>query len=181
MKKILILLFLAAVTSASSAQDLKKDEFSLSIGYLFAGELYVWEPNRYYSFGESYLLKLDYAHYFEAMAKRFGVGLYVSTGSPYYGAYGNESMVEVGILLRGRFSVGEKVMIKPGAYVGYRSYGSDAGQGLGVNADITVQYQLEKVKPFFQFGFLAQPDGGTPGVITRTFSPTLQTSIGIAF
>jgi hypothetical protein len=180
MKKLLIPMLLL-MTSVISAQELRKDEFAISVGYLFAGELYVYAPvNRYFSFGESYIVKLEYAHYFEAMSKRFGAGLYVSTANPYYGAFENVSMAELGILLKGRFNVSEKVQIKPWAYVGYRSYGSKAGQGLGVNANVAFQYQMQKIKPFVEIGFLTQPDGGTDAA-TATFGPTFQTSIGLAF
>lgn len=179
MKRFVIVLLM--MTSVVSAQELKKDEFGIGIGYLFAGEMYAGYPaNRYYSFGESYLLKLEWAHYFESMSKRFGVGLFVSTASPYYGSYETISMSEIGLVLKGRFNAGEKIQIKPGAYVGYRSYGSSAGDGLGVDASVQVQYLINKMKPFFEIGFLTQPAGGSKSA-EITFSPVFQTSIGLAF
>jgi hypothetical protein len=179
MKKLVIMLCM--MTSVVTAQELKRDEFGLGIGYLFAGDLWVGYPaNRYYSFGESYLLRLEWAHYFEAMSKRFGVGLYVNTASPYYGSFETISMSEIGMVLKGRFNVSERVQIKPGAYVGYRSYGSGAGDGLGVNANVQVQYQMGKMKPFIELGFLTQPAGGNK-TAEATFSPVFQTSVGLAF
>ncbi len=170
------------MTSVVTAQELKRDEFGVGIGYLFAGEMYAGYPaNRYYSFGESYLIKLEWAHYFEAMSKRFGAGLYVHTASPYYGSYETISMAEIGLVLKGRFSASDKIQIKPGAYVGYRSYGSGAGDGLGVNASVQVQYLLNNMKPFIEFGFLTQPVGGNKSVDAITFGPVFQTSIGFAF
>jgi hypothetical protein len=178
MKKLMIVLLM--MTSVVTAQELKKDEFGISIGYLFAGEMYAATPNRYYSFGESYLLKLEWAHYFEAMSKRFGVGLFVHTASPYYGPSETISMSEIGLVLKGRFNASEKIQIKPGAYIGYRSYGSGAGDGLGVDASVQVQYLMNKVKPFFEVGFLTQPTGGNTST-EITFGPVFQTSLGIAF
>lgn len=173
---------LCMMTTVVTAQELKKDEFSLCIGYLFAGEMYAGYPvNRYYSFGESYLVKLEWGHYFEAMSKRFGAGLYVHTASPYYGSYETISMAEIGLVLKGRFNISEEIQIKPGAYVGYRSYGSGAGDGLGVNASVQMQYVLNRMKPFIEVGFLTQAVGGNKSVESITFGPVFQTSIGFAF
>lgn len=154
-----------------------KSELSLSIGYLTEGELYASPPDVYGSFGESVLLKTDYTGYF---SDYFGVGGYVSYASPYYWAYGEVSMFELGLVLKGRFQAGEKMLIKVPAYIGFRAYGGDAGQALAINLSGVLEYQGEKVKPYLDFGILGQPTGGNEAT-TISFSPTFQISAGVTF
>jgi hypothetical protein len=166
---------LLVISLAAMGQELPKSELSVSLGYLMEGEVYVWTPNVYGSVGETVLFKADYTGYF---SDYFGVGGYVSYANPYYWAFGNVSMYEVGFLLKGRFKAGEKMLIKLPVYVGYRGYGNEAGQALAINVSGVFEYQSEKVKPFLDIGFLSQPTGGNDAT-SMTFSPTFQVSAGI--
>jgi hypothetical protein len=56
MKKVILVFFTLAVLKAQ-AQDLKKSEFSVSLGYMFEGELYLWEFDRYGSVGDALLIR----------------------------------------------------------------------------------------------------------------------------
>lgn len=179
MKKILgFCLVLIAFNSLS--QDLKRNEWNLSVGYLFEGEMYVYVPKYYETVGGSILLKGDWVHYFDTFANKFGVGLFYHIGFPYYGQYGDVTMAELGATLKARFNVGDQFMLKPAVLVGYRSYSNGGGTGLGVNGAVALQYQKSKLKPYFELGILSQPAGGNTAT-DITFSPVWHTSIGISF
>jgi hypothetical protein len=179
MKKALLIISLAFVGINGLAQDLKENEFSISLGYMFEGEMYVAEIDQYFSVGETILLRAEFDHYF---SDKVGIGAYLSYGSPYYSyVYEEISMIEAGALFKLRFPAGDKFQIKPGVYFGYRSYGDDAGTGFGINANVGIQYSVsEKVKPFFELGILSQPAGGNDDSDV-TYGPTFQASIGITF
>jgi len=70
--------------------------------------------------------------------------------------------------------------LKPGAYFGYRSYGGDAGTGLGINGSLAFEYQLNKVKPFLDLGIMSQPAGGNDAT-DFTYSPVFQALVGVTF
>ena len=81
--------------------------------------------------------------------------------------------------LKVRFPVGSNLQIKPGAYFGYRLYGGNAGQGLGINGSVALQYQLnERIKPLGELGILSQPNGGNNDT-DLTYSPVFLVSAGI--
>lgn len=172
-----VVAFLLALPWSSLAQDLPKSEFTISAGYLLEGELYLWETDQYGSVGETFLLKSDFVGYF---SDNFGMGGFVSYGVPYYDGYGEISMLTFGIAMKGRFKASDLVLIKPAGYLGFRTYGDTAGNGFGVDVSVAIQYQLEKVKPFLEFGILGQPAGGND-VTSITFSPIFQVSLGIGF
>jgi len=162
---------------AVCGQDLPKSEMSVSAGYLFEGEVYVWQPNQYGSVGETFLIKADYVGYFSDFV---GMGGYVAYGSPWYWAYETVGMFEVGVVFKARFQAGEKFLFKVPVYVGYRSFGDPAGNALGINLSGVLQYQGENVKPFIDIGFLSQPIGGNDAT-DMTFGPVFQASLGVAF
>lgn len=176
MKKCLVFFFLFSFTL--QAQELKNNEWSLSMGYLFEGSMYLWRPNQYQSVGGTILFKGDWIHYFQTFNNKLGAGLYYNIGFPYYGIYGNVTMAELGGALKARFNVSEKFLLKPSVLVGYRTY-SSGGTGLGVNGSVALQYQ-GKLKPYFEFGILAQPAGGNSST-DITYSPLFHTSIGLTF
>lgn len=176
MKRIILPLLLA-ITTALQSQVLKKSEVSFSLGYLFEGEMYVWQTNKYASVGEALLFKGEYNYYF---SDHFGIGGYVHYGSPYYGSYETISLGELGVVLKTRFSLSEKMLVKPGAYIGYRTYGSGAGTGLGINGSVTLQYVGEKIRPFIDVGIVSQPAGGNKAT-DITFGPVFQASLGVSF
>ncbi len=148
------------------------------MGYMFEGEIYVWYPNVYGSVGETFLLKADYTAYFSDF---IGLGGYINYGNPYYSGFGEISMAELGVVFKGRFQIGEKMLAKFPPYVGYRTYGNDAGQGLGINLSSVLEYQAsEKIKPFLDVGFLTQPTGGND-FSDMTFGPTAAVTLGVAF
>jgi len=181
MKKIFLALLLLTVLGAARAQDLKKSEFSASLGYMFEGEVYIWESDFYGSVGETLLIRLEYDYYFEAMAKRFGLGMFYTYGSPWYDGYETTAQHEVGAVLKARLSASDKLLIKPGAYFGFRSYGNDAGTGLGINGSVAFEYQLnDKIKPFVDLGILSQPAGGND-FSDITYSPVFQINFGLTF
>lgn len=173
--KNLLWALLLTVSLSAMGQELPKSELSVSVGYMTEGEVYVWTPNVYGSVGETVLFRADFTGYF---SDYFGVGGYLSYANPYYWAFGNVSMYEVGFVMKGRFKAGEKVLIKIPAYVGYRGYGNEAGQALAINLSGVFEYQGEQVKPFLDVGFLSQPTGGNDAT-TMTFSPTFQVSVGV--
>lgn len=173
-----MLVWLMVLPLAAAGQDLPKNELSISVGYMFEGEVYVWTPDVYGSVGESVLVKADYVTWF---TDYFGLGGYVNYGSPYYWAFETVTMGEFGIVFKGRFQAGEDLLIKVPAYIGYRTYSNEAGQGLGINASMVLEYQLEgKVKPFLDVGFLAQPTGGNDAT-TMTFAPMFAACVGVSF
>lgn len=187
MKKFILLVFLLSGWIVR-AQDLKPNEFSVSLGYWFEGEAYAAEFDDYYAVGETILIRGEFNHYFSSMGDRFGIGAYYTLGFPYYSYFYEEvTMHEIGFILKARLSASELLLIKPGVYVGYRLYSGDyayagepPGDGLGVNASVALQYQLQKVKPFIDLGILTQPSGGN--VLTDfTFGPIFQISLGVTF
>lgn len=180
MKKLALPLLLLAAF-ATRAQDLKKSEFSLSLGYMFEGEVYMWEGDFYGSVGETLLLRAEYDNYFKGMGNRLGIGIFYTYGSPWYDGYENVTMHEIGAVLKARLSAGDKWLIKPGAYFGYRSYGAEAGTGLGINGSVAFQYHLsDKVKPFVDLGILTQPTGGNEET-DITYAPVFQINFGVTF
>lgn len=180
MKKIMLTLLLLGVLCAQ-AQNLKKSDFSVSLGYMFEGEVYLWESDFYGSVGETLLIRLEYDHYFDAMANRFGLGLFYTYGSPWYDGYETTGMHEIGGVIKARLSAGDKLLIKPGAYFGFRSYANNAGTGLGINGSVAFEYQLsDKIKPFIDLGILTQPAGGNEAT-DITYSPVFQVNFGITF
>lgn len=180
MKKAILMLFSIAVLGAQ-AQDLKKSEFSVSLGYMFEGEVYLWETDFYGSVGETLLVRLEYDYYFASMAKRFGLGVYYTYGSPWYDGYEVIGQHEVGGVLKARLSASNKLVIKPGAYFGFRTYSDDAGTGLGINGSVAFEYQLnDKIKPFVDLGILTQPSGGND-ITDITYAPVFQVNFGVTF
>lgn len=185
MKKCILFCFLSCAVVVQ-AQDLKKNEFSVSLGYMFEGEAYAAYFDQYYSVGETILIRFEFDHYFSAMGDRFGLGFYYNLGFPYYSyIYEEVTMHEFGLVLKTRFNASDKVQIKPGIYTGYRSYsggiGEEPGTGFGLNATLALQYQLnEKIKPFIDLGIMSQPAGGNDAT-DITYSPTFQVNFGITF
>ena len=180
MKKLMVFLLLLG-TLASHAQDLKKSDFSVSLGYMFEGEVYLWEIDRYGSVGETLLVRLEYDHYFSALSNRFGLGLFYTYSNPWYDGYEVVSAHEVGGVIKVRLSAGDKLLIKPGAYFGYRIYGDDTGTGLGINGSLAFEYQLsDKIKPFVDLGILTQPAGGNDAT-DITYAPVMQINFGVTF
>ncbi len=176
MKRI-FLAWLVVLPLVMNGQDLPKSELTVSAGYLFEGEAYAWTPNRYGSYGETYWIKADYVGY---LSNLIGLGGYVATGQPYYGANEAVSMTELGVVCKVRFKASEKFVVKFPLYIGYRSYGGGAGRGLAVNFSGVLQYQGEKLRPFLDVGFITQPTGGND-YSEVTFAPVMQASIGLAF
>lgn len=174
------------VTATAWGQELKQNEFSVSLGYMAEGEAYAAEFDEYYSVGETILIRGEFNHYLSSMNDRFGLGAYYTLGFPYYSyLYEEVTMHELGMILKARFNASDQLQIKPGIYVGFRAYmgddsyaGDSPGTGLGVNASVAFQYQLEKVKPFIDLGILTQPAGGND-LTVFTFGPVLQISVGI--
>src|SRR5688572_18270905 len=109
MKKIILVLCSLAVLEVR-AQDLKSNEVSVSLGYMFEGELYLWEIDRYGSVGETLFIRLEYDHYFGALANRLGLGLYYTYGRPWYDGYEVIAQHEIGAVLKARLSVGDKLL-----------------------------------------------------------------------
>jgi hypothetical protein len=64
------------------AQDQKKGDFGLALGYMFEGELYLAFPNEYRSVGETILFHAQYDYY---LAGKFAVGGFYTLGFPFYG------------------------------------------------------------------------------------------------
>lgn len=179
MKHTLLVLLLSAAFGVAG-QDLKNDQVSISLGYMFEGEIYLWEPDRYGSVGETLLLRAEYNHYFSSMGSRFGLGAFYTFGMPWYAVYEETAQHEIGAVVKLRLRAGDKALIKPGLYLGYRAYGNDAGEGLGINGSVQLEYQLEKVKPFVDLGIMSQPAGGNE-VTDMTYSPTFQLMFGVTF
>ena len=180
MKKLMLsVLMLGAIESY--AQELKQSDFSASIGYMFEGEVYLWESDFYGSVGETLLIRLEYDHYFKAMGNRFGIGLFYTYGNPWYDGFENVGQHEIGGVLKARLSAGPRLLIKPGAYFGYRAYGGEAGTGLGINGAVAFEYQLnDKIKPFVDLGILTQPAGGN-NATDMTYAPVFQVNVGLTF
>jgi len=166
-------------------QDLKKSEFSISLGYMFEGEMYADEFDAYFSVGETILIRAEYDYY---LSDYIGIGPYYTLGFPFYSTYYEEvTMNEFGAVIKGRFPVGEQLTIKPGVYFGYRAYSGDAylgvdpGNGMGLNVSVAAQYNLKgKIKPFVDLGILTQPSGGNDET-NITYGPTFQMNFGITF
>jgi len=175
--KRLFLAWLVVFPLTLHGQDLPKSELNFSLGYLFEGEVYLAYPNQYASAGETLLFKVDYAAF---VSDFIGLGGYFSYGNPYYDGYDAISMAEVGFVCKARFRAGEKFLLKIPVYVGYRSYGKQAGKGLAVNLSGVLEYQGGNFKPFLDVGFLAQPIGGND-YTDVTFSPVVQASVGVSF
>ncbi len=176
MKRI-FLTWLVVLPLAVSGQDLPKSELTVAAGYLFEGSAYVWVPNRYGSFGDTYVVKADYVGFFSNVV---GLGGYVSYALPYYGIYESVTMMELGMVCKARFKAGEKFVVKFPLYIGYRGYGGGAGRALAVNFSGVLQYQGEKLRPFLDVGFISQPVGGND-YSDITFAPIMQVSAGLAF
>jgi hypothetical protein len=180
MKKIILVVFCLGVLEGQ-AQELKRSEFSISLGYMFEGEIYIWEDDFYGSVGETLLLRLEYDHYFSSMSKRLGVGLFYTYGTPWYDGYEAVAQHEIGAVLKARLSAGDKLLIKPGAYFGYRSYGDNAGTGLGINGSVAFEYRVSnKIKPFIDLGIMSQPTGGNE-LTDITYGPVFQLNFGVTF
>lgn len=187
MKKFMLFYLLVLAVSVK-AQDLKPNEFSVSLGYMFEGELYAAEIDQYFSVGETVLIRGEFDHYFSSMGDRFGLGAYYTLGFPFYSYFYEEvTMHEFGIVLKARFNASEQIQIKPGIYTGYRAYsggldpGEPPGTGFGLNATVAFQYQLnEKIKPFIDLGIMTQPTGGNDAT-DITYGPTFQVNVGITF
>lgn len=171
-----LLVCLLVIPNVVVAQDLPKSEFGFSFGYLFEGEGYLAYPNAYGSVGDTYHLRADYVGYF---GDNFGMGGFVSYSNPYYFG-GNVSALEFGFVVKPRFSASEKVIVKIPIFVGYRTYGNSAGQGLGIDLSAQIQFQTEKVKPFVELGFLSQPVGGSD-YSDATYSPCFLLAVGLNF
>lgn len=158
-----------------AAQDLPKSEFSFSLGYLFEGEGYLAYFDSYGSVGETFHVRADYVGYFGA---NFGMGGFASFSNPYY--FSSEvSALEFGFVVKPRVSASENIVFKFPIYVGYRTYGNSMGQGLGIDFSAQVQLQMEKVRPFFELGFLSQPVGGNDAT-DATYSPTFLIALGLS-
>lgn len=180
MKKLMLALLLLGAMGAR-AQDLKKSDFSVSLGYMFEGEVYLWEADFYGSVGETLLIRLEYDHYFSSLANRFGLGLFYTFSNPWYDGYEVVSSHEIGGVIKVRLSASDKLLIKPGAYFGYRAYGDNAGSGLGINGSVAFEYQLnDKIKPFVDLGILTQPAGGNDAT-DITYAPVFQINFGVTF
>ncbi|MFZ2905787.1 MAG: hypothetical protein WAZ98_06265 [Cyclobacteriaceae bacterium] len=179
--------FSQTVSSQFSSQELKGNEFSISVGYMFEGEGYAAYFDQYFSVGETILIRSEFDHYFSAMGNRFGFGAYYMLGFPYYSyVYEVVTMHEFGLVLKGRLNAGEKLLIKPGIYTGYRSYSGGEyttvgpGTGFGLNASLAFQFQTNGIKPFIDLGIMTQPAGGNDET-DITYSPTFQINFGITF
>lgn len=187
MKSILIV-SIVMVSGSVWAQELKQNEVSVSLGYMVEGEAYAAEFDEYYSVGETILIRGEFNHYLTTMNNRFGLGAFYTLGFPYYSyLYEEVTMHEIGMVLKARLNAGDQLQIKPGVYVGFRAYtgdesfaGTSPGTGLGVNASVAFQYQLDKIKPFIDLGILTQPAGGND-LTDFTYGPVLQVSFGITF
>ncbi len=173
--KRLIALLLITLPLAVLGQDLPKSEFSFSAGYLFEGEVYVAYPNVYGSVGETFHMRADYVGFF---GDNFGMGGFVSYSNPYY--WGTTvSAAEFGFVAKARFKAGENLVVKFPLYVGYRSYGNNAGQGLGIDFSGQLSFPMEKVRPFVEVGFITQPIGGTD-FSDMTYGPVFLVALGIS-
>jgi len=183
MKKILPLIIL--LPCWVFGQDLKKNEFSISLGYMFEGEMYADEVDAYFSVGETILIRAE-DNFF--LSDHIGIGVYYTLGFPFYSAYYEEvTMQELGAVIKGRIPAGEKFVIKPGVYVGYRLYSGDnylgigPGNGMALNATVAAQYAISaKIKPFVDLGIVTQPLGGNEET-NITYGPTFQMNFGITF
>lgn len=179
--KNLIILYFLLHACFSIAQDLKKNEFSISAGYWFIGEMYADYYVQYYEVGGTILTRAEFNHYFSVMNSRFGIGSYYNLAFPFYSyAFNHITMHEFGLVLKTRFNLSERLLIKPGVYAGYRLYGAGAGEGLGVNGSITLQYLGGKIKPFIDAGILTQPAGGDT-YTNYFFGPQILISLGVSF
>lgn len=176
------------VSSQLPSQELKGNEFSVSVGYMFEGEGYATYFDQYFSVGETVLIRSEFDHYFSSMGSRFGLGAYYTLGFPYYSyVYEEVTMHEFGLVLKARFNAGKKLLIKPGIYTGYRAYSGGEytvvgpGTGFGLNASLAFQFQTNgNINPFIDFGIMTQPAGGNDET-DITYSPTFQVNFGITF
>ena len=141
--------------------------------------LYFAEIDRYFYVGDALLFKAEVDFYLAAFNKNFGIGVFANFGSPWYGWYEEVSMTEFGPSFKFKINAG-KVVFVPSLYIGYRSYEGDAGEALGLNLSVKVQYPLEKIVPFVDIGFLSQPAGGNDDT-DITFSPVFIIGGGIGF
>jgi hypothetical protein len=185
MKKAMLIFCFSLFAVALHAQDLKKNELSVSVGYMFEGEIWADDLGAYFSVGETVLIRGEYNYF---VATPFGIGFYYTLGFPYYSYFYEEvTMHEVGLVFKGRIPAGNMVVIKPGLYAGYRAYtggldaGYDPGTGFGLNGTVAFQFMPSaKIKPFIDMGIMSQPAGGND-LTDITYSPTFQVNVGITF
>lgn len=170
-----IMLTLSALSLHSQES---RHEIGISLGQLFEGEAYFWEADQYSGWGESMLLRAQYDFFF---SRHWGVGAYYNFTSTEFFRYDVTVLHEWGFSFKGRFSAGEKLWIKPGVHVGFRSYSKIDGTGLGTNVSLAGQYQTStRFHPYVETGFLAQPAGGNSDT-DITYSPTWYITAGVAF
>jgi len=181
MRKTFLILTLLCIVSNLNAQKLKNTEFSISAAYMFEDAvLYFHEINQERFVGDTFLLKGDFSYFPDSFSKRFGFGLYYTWAEPFYAFYDVVSQNEFGLSLKAKFNISRKIIFVPTAYIGYRSYDGEAGEGMGVNFSAIFQFPLDKITPFLDIGFMTQPAGGNDET-DITYSPVFVIGGGVSF
>jgi len=179
------ILFLPSVGLAQSTLKERSRDFGISVGYIFEGSAYFAEPDRYSAHTAGPMIR---AFYDSFLMERFAVGLYAQAALSDFPRYTTEEgtiLVELGFSAKPRFLVGEKMALKPGLNVGYRTYLADdeyvQSDGLGLNLGLELQYDIgASYLPFLEVGFISQPWGGNDET-DITFDPITYVQLGIAF
>ena len=180
MQRYLALTVALLVPAAASANEESDLDVSVSATYVLEGDnLYVAEADEFFYVGDGVLLKGEAIRYLPAFSRRFGVGVFLQAGYLWYDGYEEIAMVEAGPAFSWRLQV-EPFVVVPTLYFGYRHYGDDAGDGLGINVSLQARYPRGRYTPFLDVGFLTQPTGGNDDT-DITFSPVFTLGAGLSF
>ena len=182
---LLVTLLLPSGLNAQNSLAERTHDFGISAGYIFEGSAYFAEDEEYTAHTAGLMIR---AFWDQFIMEQFGVGLFVQgalTDFPRYTTDSGAVLLEAGFSLKPRFFLGEKMAVKPGLNVGYRTYLADdeyaEGDGLGLNLGIELQYDLAaSLLPFLEVGFLSQPWGGNDET-DITYDPIIYFQLGIAF
>jgi hypothetical protein len=166
---------------AADGQDI-----GLSIGLWNSGDIYLAEYDVDIEKKSSLLFRLFYDSY---IVPKFAIGGYINysqvdLSNGYVTA--SATMIEFGVAMKPRFLLGEKMAIKPGLNLGYRTtdssdYESAEGEGLGVNLSVELQFLMNPKYNFhIEGGFLSQPIGGNDDTIIL-WAPITYILVGMVF
>ncbi len=175
----------------------KKFDIGLSVGPWFGGTINISDYSVKATKESSTLIKAYFDGY---LVPQFSMGFYIQQSAvPYQnevfhigsGTYisvpdSDPKMLEYGGTFKARYFLSEKVTLKPGLGLGYRTISASDYpvfdiEGFAVNASCELQLQMaEKAYFSVEAGFLAQPSGGND-YSDVTFAPIPYILVGVGF
>jgi len=182
---LLCMVLVALSISAGNAQE-QKWNFTFKGGLLMPGAVTIDPPGWDFDTGIGWLANA----YFDAMvAPKLSFGGFVLLSGPSVTVLGDDYGVTVttlGATVKGRFTLGNGMQLRPGLAIGYQMISTDAvdegTKGLDVGGIFEIVKPLANSKNALvgEIGFITQPSGGNEDVDV-TFGPIFYLLFGYEF